>query len=85
MMQLADALIPELTGPSTETINPADIKIEYHPSSKKPTRILSPEEFKASLSDLSDPKKPPFDEPWLPFCSREDFEFAEVVHDAKLN
>lgn len=25
------------------------------------------------------------EEPWLPFCSREDFEFAEIVHDAAMN
>ena len=28
---------------------------------------------------------PPDEEPWLPFHSREDFEFAEIVHDAAMN
>lgn len=62
-----------------------DLKIEYHPHSKKGTRVLSSEEFKASLTDDSDPMEPPDEEPWLPFRSREDFEFAEIVNDAALN
>ena len=27
----------------------------------------------------------PDEEPWLPFQSREEFEFAEIVHDAAMN
>lgn len=59
--------------------------IEYHPHSKKATRVLSTEEFKRSLIDESEPAAPPDDEPWRPFRSREDFEFAELVNDASLN
>jgi len=59
--------------------------IEYHPHSKKRTRVISAEEFKASLSGNSEPTTPPDDKPWRPFQSREDFEFAELVHDAALN
>ena len=70
---------------SAQTLNAGDIVIEYHPHSKRDTRILSPEEFKASLSDDLEPTKPPDDEPWRPFHSREDFEFAELVRDAALN
>jgi len=62
-----------------------DIIIKYHPKSNRPHCILSAEEYQASLVDNSDPTSPPDDEPWLPFCSREDFEFAEFVHDTKLN
>lgn len=59
--------------------------IEYHPHSEKRSRVLSPEEFKQSFIDESDPTVPPDDEPWRPFRSREDFEFAELVNDASLN
>ena len=37
------------------------------------------------MVDDSDPTRPPDDKPWLPFHSREDFEFAELVHDVALN
>jgi len=37
------------------------------------------------LVDDSDPTRPPDDKPWLPFHSREDFEFVELVHNAALN
>lgn len=66
-------------------MNAGDILIEYHPHSGKVTRILSPEEFKESLGDRSEPTDQPDDEPWRPFRSREDFEFADFVHDAALN
>ena len=49
------------------------------------TRILSSEEFKASLSDDSEPMEPQDDKLWLPFDSREDFEFVEFINDATLN
>jgi len=62
-----------------------DIVVEYHPHSKKGTRIFSSEEFKASLNDDSESAEPPDDEPWRPFRSREDYEFTELVHDAALN
>ena len=78
------SLILGLIGLSTQTPKAGDIIIEYHPHSKKATRILSSEEFKASLSDDSEPTEPQDDKPWLPFRSREDFEFAELVNDATL-
>ena len=38
------------------------------------------------MSDrLAEPTEPPDDEPWRPFRSRDDFEFAEFVHDTALN
>ena len=66
-------------------MNAGNILIEYHPHSGKITRILSPEEFKESLGDYLEPMDQPDDEPWRPFRSREDFEFADLVHDAALN
>lgn len=66
-------------------LNAGDILIEYHPHSKKGTCILNPEEFKESLNNFSEATEPLDAEPWRPFRSREDFEFADLVHDATLN
>lgn len=81
----SDSLTSGLTGLRIRTPNAGDIVIQYHPNSKKGTHILTPEEFKASLKDDSEPIPPPDDEPWRPFRSREDFEFAELAKDAALN
>ena len=80
-----DLLTSGLIGSSMQIPNAGDIVIEYHPHSKRGTRIISSEEFKASLGDNLEPSGPPDSEPWHPFHSREDFEFAEIVHDAALN
>ena len=68
-----------------QTPNAGDIMIEYHPHSGRDARVLSSEEYKETLSDRSEPTEPPDIEPWRPFRSREDYEFAELVHDAALN
>ncbi|KAI0055128.1 hypothetical protein BV25DRAFT_1816053 [Artomyces pyxidatus] len=60
-----------------------DIKVEYHPSSGRPTKIHRFEDFKRQAS--AKPPAPDSEEPWLPFRSREDFEFAEIALDAALN
>lgn len=69
----------------TPTPKDGEILIEYHPRSEKATRILSPDEFKKSSNYYPDPVGPLNGEPWLPYASREDFNFAELVHDAKLS
>ena len=75
-----------LIGSDTQTLRDGDIVIEYHPHSKKSTRILSPNEFKESLYHRPDPTVAPVDnQPWQPFSTREDFDFSELVHDMKLN
>jgi len=74
-----------LTGSTTRVPGDGDIVIEYHPHSERPDRIVSSEEFKGMFNDQPDPTARPDDEPWRPFSTREDFDFAELVHDAKLN
>ena len=59
--------------------------MEYHPNSEKDPRTLSPDEFKDSFTHQPGPTGPLDDEPWCPFSSKEDFEFAELVHESKLN
>jgi hypothetical protein len=61
-----------------------DIFIKYHPHSRKDPRIVSPGELKETLDDKEYFPEPPDDEPWSPFSSREDFDFAQLAHDAKL-
>jgi len=80
-----DSLTLRIIEHSPRVPTAGDITIEYHPQSGRATRVLSAEEYKASLTDRSDPTSPPDDTPWLPFHSREDFEFAELVHDTALN
>ena len=67
------------------TPSDGDILIEYHPHSKKEPCIISTQDYKATLNKQSKLTKPPDDKPWLPFSSREEFDFAELVHDAALN
>lgn len=75
-----------MIGSDTQTPGDGDIVIEYHPHGERVRRILSPEIFKETLNPRSTcANVGPMEEPWRPFSSREDFEFAELVHDAKLN
>lgn len=69
---------------NTEDPRDGDIVVEYHPHSERATRVLSPEEFKEPFKCHPDPTGM-LDELWLPFASRQDFEFAETVHEVKLN
>ena len=80
-----DPLTGTLIGSDTQAPQDGDIAIEYHPHSGRRTRVVSAEEFKETLNNQPDPTILPDDEPWLPFSSREDFDFVELVHDAKLN
>lgn len=79
------SLISGLTESSLRIPKAGEIVIEYHPHSKRGTRVVSAEEFKQSLKNNSEPTGPPDNEPWRPFRSREDFKFADFVHDAALN
>jgi hypothetical protein len=69
---------------------PDDIKIEYHPHSKKPPLILKFDDCKivkepiAAVNDLP-PAAPAEEEPWAPFDTRLDFEFAELMLDCLMN
>ncbi|KAF8802171.1 hypothetical protein BYT27DRAFT_7113291, partial [Phlegmacium glaucopus] len=61
-----------------------DIKVQYHPHSKKTEHIYRFEEYKSNLTNSNAPL--PIDpQPWKPFRTRLDFEFAEFMLDAHLN
>lgn len=53
-----------------------DIRREYHPNSGREPEIINFEDYKSS-SPSNIPLGEP--EPWLPFKTREDFEFAEIA------
>ena len=60
-----------------------DIKIEYHPSSSRETVVYPFEHFREvrPTSDFAATAE----EPWLPFETRGDFEFAVLVHEAHMS
>jgi hypothetical protein len=60
-----------------------DIKTEYHPSSGRPVLVQHFGEYGPEVSDLESPV--PDAEPWKPFQTRLDFEFAELTLKAALN
>ena len=66
-----------------EPLQPNDIKTEYHPCSGRKTTIEHFEDYGhkncAEIPPLYDKK------PWKPFCTRGDFEFAEIALSAALN
>jgi hypothetical protein len=86
---LADANadpVPNLVplSPDEPIPQPDDIKIEYHPNSNCPTEIYHFAEYGKTATPPSQ-NPPPEREPWKPFRSRLDFEFAEFSLDAALN
>ncbi|KAG1730131.1 uncharacterized protein EDB91DRAFT_1239146 [Suillus paluster] len=61
-----------------------DIKVEYHPSSGRPTQVYHFEDYGHGASaPTAVPKADP--EPWKPFCTRINFEVAELAHEAALS
>lgn len=82
---------PPLPSATQQTSPPApppaldDIKVEYHKASKRPTMIYSFADFtrdepikQTAVPDVSS-------EPWKPFRSRLDFDFAELTHETHMN
>jgi hypothetical protein len=60
-----------------------EIRTEYHPKSGKPTKVCRFEEYN---SDSTLPRHTTVADPWWPdFKSREDFSYAEIIHQAHLS
>ncbi|KAG0696993.1 hypothetical protein DFH29DRAFT_984460 [Suillus ampliporus] len=60
-----------------------EFKIEYHPSAAREPLLQTFEEFGVNLHP--EEELPVDEEPWRPFHSRGDFEFAEIALNAALN
>jgi hypothetical protein len=71
---------PLSTGPTS--VLPESFKTEYHPKSGLRTVV---ESFSTFSRDATTPKPLVDDQPWLPFATRTDFEFAELIHQAALS
>ena len=65
----------------TPTHKDGDIRVEYHPNSGRCTDTFKPDEYRQSVPDCNATSEP---EPWAPFRTREDFEFAEMVLEAGM-
>ena len=53
-----------------------DIRVEYHPNSGHGVKTFKPDEYCQSVQNTDTMVEP---EPWVPFRTREDFEFAEIA------
>ena len=62
---------------------PPEFKTEYHPCSSWPPQFHTYDEF--GINGGGEPVPLSDDQPWRPFKSRGDFEFAEIALEAGLN
>ncbi|KAI0085317.1 hypothetical protein BDY19DRAFT_1059668 [Irpex rosettiformis] len=60
-----------------------DIKVEYHPNATQKTTTYKFEQYHDVRPKINFAAMP--DDPWRPFESRGDFEFAEIVHEARMS
>ena len=65
----------------TESHEENDIRVEYYPNSGRETDIFKIDDYLRSVPDVDAVVEP---EPWAPFRTREDFEFAEIVLEAGM-
>jgi hypothetical protein len=72
----------ENTPPPTQDYKDDDIQVEYHPASGRPINILKLDDYRKSASQADVVEE---SEPWAPFRTREDFEFAELMLDSNLS
>lgn len=61
----------------------SDIRIEYHPGSGRGPETSRFEEFTRTPPKNASPPADP--EPWAPFKTREDFEFAALARDTGMS
>lgn len=67
---------------NTRTHSDGDIRIEYHPSSGREPEMFTPGKFTGTEFKHTPPEDP---EPWAPFRTRADFEFAAIVQDTRMS
>lgn len=61
--------------------NDDDIRREYHPNAHREPEVFSLDAYQSIPPVVTPPVEP---EPWLPFKTREDFEFAEIALDSAM-
>lgn len=62
-----------------------DIRTEYHPHTKLPSKIVHFDDYREYTSQRRRPTPRNPLKPWTPFKTRAEFEFAEFALDAALN
>jgi hypothetical protein len=62
-----------------------DIKVEYHPRSRCPTKLFQFNKYMNQFPESNNIDIPPDPEPWKPFRSQLDFELAELILDTHMN
>jgi hypothetical protein len=76
--------IDDLGNLTTHDLSDEDIRIEYHPKSGKLPVIQTFDEYTTGSEQAS--LRPPLDtKPWLPFCTRLDFEVAALTLECHMN
>ncbi|KAI0814933.1 hypothetical protein BC629DRAFT_1436013 [Irpex lacteus] len=73
------------TAQAEVTPNVDDIRVEYHPGAgMKPSTIVYPfDQYRQVRPEVDFAST--LDEPWRPFQTRGDFEFAEIVHESRMS
>ena len=61
--------------------NDEDVRREYHPNAHREPEVFSFDDYQSIPLVVTPPVEP---EPWLPFKTREDFEFAEIALDTAM-
>ncbi|KAG1859232.1 hypothetical protein F4604DRAFT_1882756 [Suillus subluteus] len=69
--------------PAISAQRPLEFRTEYHPSADREPLHQAFDEF--GINAHPEEQLPINEEPWRPFVSRRDFEFAEIALDAALN
>ncbi|KAF9559091.1 hypothetical protein CPC08DRAFT_638156 [Agrocybe pediades] len=77
---------PHAANQSPGNLKKGDIRVEYHPNSKRQTEYWESKDFRnastvAPKNDSASPSYPP----WHPFRTRLDFELCEFIQEAHLN
>lgn len=80
VFNLTDHLEPQLVDSDGITID--SIRTEYHPNSNRGIKVETFEDYREHT--LKPNSVPEITDPWRPFQSRTDFEFAQLALDAAL-
>lgn len=67
---------------STHSYMDNDIRVEYHPNSGRQADVFKFNDYCQPTTAVNTPADP---EPWAPFRTREDFEFAEIALETGMS
>jgi hypothetical protein len=85
--EIVDRLVAEqhtVDPPTPHKPSTGDIKIEYHPNSKRPPEIIRFKDYQDRRRKIKAAQRPTMKRPWKPFQNRVEFEFAEIALKSSL-